>query len=311
MKVYDCLILSAGFGIRMGKLGELIPKPAWPLFEKTIIELQVAMALNMGCKNIFINTHHKHNILIDMKNKFPNNVRIVYEDKILGIGGAIYNICRKNDLKGRHLLILNSDVFNYMDPNQFKESTSNFSDDFHVALYGVKVKRNSGYSKLNLENNILKGIALGVNVSDNSYITYSGMGIINTSKLEDKKGFCNFFDTVANYKYNKVKVLLQKELEYFDFGTKDKYFNQMFYLLGKSNNSEFFNFLKNENAILEQKINKNNLSYNSSHSGIINLLEDDLYVDSNVRRAIIWKSSIIPMKIISSGIYYGDNFEEI
>ena len=44
MKVDNALILAAGKGTRMGNVGKILPKVIWPIFEKTILELEVAYA---------------------------------------------------------------------------------------------------------------------------------------------------------------------------------------------------------------------------------------------------------------------------
>ncbi len=58
MQIDYALILSAGKGTRMGEVGKLLPKPLWPIFHKTLLELQVEYCLELGIKKIFINTHY-------------------------------------------------------------------------------------------------------------------------------------------------------------------------------------------------------------------------------------------------------------
>jgi len=41
MQIDYCLILAAGFGTRMGKIGKKLPKVHGPDFEKSLLELQV------------------------------------------------------------------------------------------------------------------------------------------------------------------------------------------------------------------------------------------------------------------------------
>ena len=53
MRVDECLIFSAGLGTRMGELGRILPKPAWPLFETTLLGAQIEFALELGCRRIF------------------------------------------------------------------------------------------------------------------------------------------------------------------------------------------------------------------------------------------------------------------
>ena len=53
------LILAAGLGTRMGPLGEVLPKVLWPVFEKTLLELQIHFARELGAKSIYVNTFHQ------------------------------------------------------------------------------------------------------------------------------------------------------------------------------------------------------------------------------------------------------------
>ena len=48
MKVDHVLILAAGKGTRMGKIGEIVPKVIWPVFNKSLLELQVAYARSLA-----------------------------------------------------------------------------------------------------------------------------------------------------------------------------------------------------------------------------------------------------------------------
>jgi len=63
MQIDYCLILCAGIGTRMGPIGEVLPKPLWPIFESTILELQIKYAKEMGVKKIFVNGFHQAEII--------------------------------------------------------------------------------------------------------------------------------------------------------------------------------------------------------------------------------------------------------
>ncbi|PJB53459.1 MAG: nucleotidyltransferase family protein, partial [Bdellovibrio sp. CG_4_9_14_3_um_filter_39_7] len=56
MSINTGLILCAGKGTRMGAIGKVLPKPLWPLFEKTLIDWQIIQMMKLGIKNIYINT---------------------------------------------------------------------------------------------------------------------------------------------------------------------------------------------------------------------------------------------------------------
>ena len=95
MQIDYCLILAAGFGTRMGSIGQKLPKVLWPVFEKSLLELQVAYARSLGAKRVFINLHHMGEEI----ERFCQD-RAAFEDvtylwerpEILDIGGAVHNL---------------------------------------------------------------------------------------------------------------------------------------------------------------------------------------------------------------------------
>ena len=80
MQIDYCLILAAGFGTRMGEIGKSLPKVLWPIFERSLLELQVEYAKSLGIQKIFINLHHQKDIILDyVQNKS------VFEGKKVGL----------------------------------------------------------------------------------------------------------------------------------------------------------------------------------------------------------------------------------
>jgi hypothetical protein len=123
MRIDYCLILSAGFGTRMRSIGTKLPKPIWPIFEKSILELQIDYARMLGAKKVYVNLHFNHNQIL---NHFHNkeeyeDVHFLIEEEILDIGGGIHNLASQPEVnyKGR-LMALNGDQFVFFD---FKNSS--------------------------------------------------------------------------------------------------------------------------------------------------------------------------------------------
>ena len=59
MTALSALILSAGYGTRMGEVGKLWPKPLWPLGEKPILEFVLRQACANGQGPLWVNLHHQ------------------------------------------------------------------------------------------------------------------------------------------------------------------------------------------------------------------------------------------------------------
>ena len=62
---------------------------------------------------------------------------------------------------------------------------------------------------------------------ENSYYTYSGVGLLDLEKLDHKNGPSSFFTTVCNYKEKTVLMREPPDSDYWDFGTIDRYVSSM------------------------------------------------------------------------------------
>ncbi len=260
MKVNSVLILAAGKGTRMGELGRKLPKVLWPVYEKSLLELQVCYAKSLAPEaKIFINVfNYKEKIRSFVKEHSSSfeNVEILEEDDVLDIGGAIHNLASKLDYQG-NLLILNGDQFLMCDKSIIVEGLKDL-DQLETLLYSYDVNSSDGYNALDVEGHFLKGIILNKNLSSDKVIqTYTGMSLIKLDTLKPVAGLSKFFDSVANPKLYKVGVKQISELEYWDFGTLDRYLFTIKNVL-KNPDSDFYNFLVQEEALLTAKVSGSN-----------------------------------------------------
>lgn len=229
MKVDHCFILAAGFGTRMGTIGTKLPKVFWPVFEKSILELQVEFARSLGINSIACNLHYQKELILDRvrHNKAFSDVEFLVEDKILDIGGGIHNFARKKDYKG-NVLVLNSDQFLMFD----QESLEEIKDTGQVAtLFTKKVSKKEKYNQLLIEKSILKDIIPNQTSTQEYFDTYTGCGVINLEKLIRIDGASSFFQSVATFKKSKIICIDFYGKEYNDFGTKKRYFESIHALL--------------------------------------------------------------------------------
>lgn len=258
MKIDSCLILSAGFGTRMGPIGKILPKPLWPLFEKKILELQISFAQSLGVEKIYVNGHHCHAQLkdfIDLYNQ-QNGKKIIYlyESTLLGSGGGVHNVANLEGYKGV-LLYLAVDQFYCFDQSYFDLAKSLISSNGAV-LFGLNVDKSDIYNRLITKNNLLTAIE---GPQSSSLVTFSGMGLINLERLKVHNGVSSFFDTVANFKEQAIYIITPKNSEYWDFGTSENFIKSCFRLLGEKE-SRFLEFCKKENVF---ELDKMHLSLNS------------------------------------------------
>lgn len=282
MQVDYVLILAAGKGTRMGKIGESIPKVLWPVFSRSILELEVLHAKRYCKKQIFVNVYNYENKLTEhIKNSDVfKNVKVLYEEETLDIGGAIHNLAKQVKYSGK-LLVINSDQFIMLTKERWKHFYE-LSNDRDAVLLTYDVYGKDLYNATIIENEDLvevrKNNLMG---RDDIHETYTGVSIVNLEKLEPKSGESKFFDSVANYKQKKIGAINIKESKYWDFGTIRRYYNSMFNILDKWSEEEpFIEFLKKNKILNESLITKN--SYNSSSKKVINLGNKDQDIENTI-----------------------------
>ena len=267
MKIDALFVLSAGAGLRMGKVGRVLPKPLWPIFEKTLLELQFTLYQYLDIEKKVINIHHQAHLVQNFIKEKYLDIQFLHERQLLDVGGAIINLKREYpDIKCA--LISNVDQFLFMNPENIKKEISELST-FDTIIFAIYVDRNQGYNKLDISK---EGRLLGVNKSpqEDYYFTYSGVSLVNCASLPlecDQK--VGFFQSVAHQDKKRVKVVPVNDCTYHDFGTEGLYLKEVTSLLEqikKKKGTELFNFLKDSNAIQFEKINETLNSYNSVKS---------------------------------------------
>jgi mannose-1-phosphate guanylyltransferase len=273
----DCaFILAAGKGSRMGKIGEALPKVLWPIFDKSLLELQVLYARSLNIKDIYINIHYYSEAIrkhIEGSEIFKD-INILPEAEILDIGGGIHNLARERNYEG-NVLILNCDQFYFI--NSRIQELELLMRDYSKVLFTYPIETRLGYNTLNINKHLLEGI-----VDKNFYLgkksrveqTYTGVSCIDLSSLEKTSGASSFFKTVANYKEGPVYCLERSTEEYWVFGTPKRYYENMFKLTEpeslKSHFGEFISkncdmsFEKSKNRLIfgEMKLYKGIIEYN-------------------------------------------------
>jgi mannose-1-phosphate guanylyltransferase len=252
MQVDYALILSAGLGTRMGELGKVLPKVLWPVFSKSLLQLQIDYCQDLGIKNIYINVHYlaediKKHVEAIVNNKV--NITLLYEDTLLGSGGAIHNLAIQKEINYKgNVLLLNGDQFLFFEKDIFQRALSLLEmPETRASLFGITVNKTAKYNETILENEILKDIQK--NLGTKNYITYSGLGIVKLDGLKPVTGVSQFFTSVVNYKNEKTFMITPDSFEYWDFGTAELYSNNIMKIAqNPTAQSEFKNFLDRHNV---------------------------------------------------------------
>ena len=315
MQIDYCLILAAGFGTRMGVIGQKLPKILWPVFEKSLLELQVAYAKSLGIQKIYINLHYMGKEIFDYCNKLTafKDVTFLWEEPvILDIGGAIHNLASQKEINYRgKVLILNGDQFFYLRKNELDKILTPLKHN-HAVLFTYWVNASLGYNALEIsEDRYVKGITKNKDlIPDQKVETYTGISIIDLNRLDRVQGVSNFFDSVCPFHKKDIPAVLLANVEYWDFGTVKRYWETMFHILKTYKNQAthpFLRFLVQEKALKTWKIDLNKLSYYSNTHGVINL-NHDAYSDCSGPAIIL---SGIPEKKNEAVSLYWNGFSEV
>ncbi|MFW2331275.1 MAG: sugar phosphate nucleotidyltransferase [Nitrospinota bacterium] len=106
----NVMILAAGLATRLRPHSNYLPKPLFPIIDRTLIEYSIDLALMANPDVIVINSHVLASQLIEfikLKN-YGVKIEVVVEPTILGTAGGVYNA--KEWLENDDFLIINSDM---------------------------------------------------------------------------------------------------------------------------------------------------------------------------------------------------------
>ncbi len=89
------MILAAGYGTRMLPFTLDCPKPLLPFCHQTIIDYIIACIKNAHINTLIINTHyladHIEKHIVQQKHYPINQIKLIYEKKLLDSGGGVLN----------------------------------------------------------------------------------------------------------------------------------------------------------------------------------------------------------------------------
>ncbi len=107
---FNLMILAAGYGKRMKNLTDSKPKPLLEINNKELLRHNIDFFIDLGCKEIVINTHYLHEQIKHFVEKYYSNISIqlTYEATLLNTGGGIKNAL--NLLGDKNFLVTNADI---------------------------------------------------------------------------------------------------------------------------------------------------------------------------------------------------------
>lgn len=264
----------------MGSIGQKLPKVLWPVFEKSLLELQVAYARSLGIDKIYINLHYMgEEIETFCKGKSAfEGVEFLWEKpEILDIGGAVHNLASKVNYRGK-LLVLNADQFFYLSKDHLFKILEPYQKNAGV-LFSYWVNSSLGYNALEIDSNrLVKKIVKNKDLAPNSRVeTYTGISYIDLAQLTKTPGVSPFFESVCPFEKKDIPAILLENVDYWDFGTVKRYWETCFNILQTyrvKSTHPFLRFLVTERALKTWKIDLQHISYNAKSPHVINLNAD-------------------------------------
>jgi len=186
MKINTAFIMCAGYGKRLNPLTLKIPKPLLEINDLTLLENTINLIKNLGIKKIKLNTFYlkeKIKNFIEKKN-FNVELEIVEDgDKILDIGGGIYNMIKSSPDSEKNFLIFNPDTV--WSQNYIKTINEMINFYFSNTNYNTLLVVDK---KLSFDKNLKGDFVLNQNLlkkkNENDYI-YTGCQIFNRKMIKN------------------------------------------------------------------------------------------------------------------------------
>jgi mannose-1-phosphate guanylyltransferase len=300
----------------MGSIGQKLPKVLWPVFEKSLLELQVAYARSLGIEKIYINLHYMGEEIENFCKTRPafEGVQFLWEKPdILDIGGAVHNLASLPNVKYRgKLLILNADQFFYLKKEELLKILAPYEKS-PAALFSYWVNSSHGYNALQIDSNrLVKGIINNKDIGKDERVeTYTGISLVDLSQLDKIPGVSKFFDSVCPFTKKDIPAILLENVDYWDFGTVKRFWETSFNILQTyrtRSTHPFLRFLVQERALKTWKIDLQNLSYHATSPEVINLNQDQ--EARNLGSCIILKGTNASRKDVKT-VWWEELSEEV
>ena len=107
---FNLMILAAGYGKRMQNLTYSKPKPLLEIKNKELLRHNIDFFIELGCKEIVINTHYLHDQIKHFVEEYysNSNIQLIHEPTLLNTGGGIKNALSL--LGDKNFLVTNADI---------------------------------------------------------------------------------------------------------------------------------------------------------------------------------------------------------
>ena len=107
----ETIILAGGFGKRLSRILNDIPKPMAPVNNRPFLDYVLDYLINNGVNSVIISVYYKYNVIINHYKDIYKGLNITYsiDTEVLGTGGAIKEALIKSN--NDQVFIVNGDTY--------------------------------------------------------------------------------------------------------------------------------------------------------------------------------------------------------
>ena len=180
------IILAAGYGTRLRPLTNKTPKCLIPINGKPLLENWLNLLIKQGFSDVLINTHYLSRKVDEYiqsyaeKNDININIHTVYEKRILGTAGTVWN--NQKFVGNGNCIIINGDLLTNVDLKDFYRF---HIKNKHLLSLSYRLTNNvkcKGVMELDKDSKILKFEEKPVRPFSNKI--YSGIQVVNSKIFE-------------------------------------------------------------------------------------------------------------------------------
>jgi mannose-1-phosphate guanylyltransferase len=190
----DALILSAGFGTRLGSLTVDTPKPMLKIGNQPLLKINLDKVTSLNVQRIFINTHYKGEVIssyIQEKFDLKNKLVLLHEPELLGTAGTVQSLVNLHDVN--NLIVMHGDNFFEDDLNKMLEAFNSLPDFFWgtVGYFRTNEPENFGIFELDEHNTVISFHEKNANavggIANSAIYMFNSKGLKNFAQLEIEK----------------------------------------------------------------------------------------------------------------------------
>jgi mannose-1-phosphate guanylyltransferase len=145
------LLLAAGYGTRLRPITNSLPKCLVVINGRPLLDYWIKLLSDAGICDILINLHYFPELVKSyiLNCKYPVNIKVVHEDKLLGTGGTLLK--NKLFLKNEPVMLIHADNLSLFDVSAFLNAfyLRDHNVDITMMTFNTDLPENCGIVEIN------------------------------------------------------------------------------------------------------------------------------------------------------------------